>query len=128
MIYQKGTHFDCPFCQSSHTTEYCTGTYLCKDCDHVFDINDVILEPIRHKLSAVLSGRYATEENPMPCDITIGEWDAQGLSTLELPHLVSIFETQDGVIYFNIDGLSEPIEFDSMPLEDLVIIADEINQ
>lgn len=128
-IYKQGEHHDCPFCQSSNTDETSNGMYICKDCERHFDFNDTILEPVRHRISAVLSANHATEENPFPCDMILGEMypDAQGTSTLELPHLTSIFETQDGVIYFNIEEYSEPIEFDGMCLEDLVNIADEIN-
>ena len=120
------THFDCPYCNSSHTTEEYAGTYHCKDCDRLFDINDVILEPIRHRISAICSANYATEENPILCDIVIGDIEPYGLSTLEMPHVTSIFEMQDGVIYFNIEGMDEPMEFDAMCLPDLVIIADEL--
>lgn len=122
-------HQDCPFCGSKNTIDVQTATWHCRDCDRFFDINDMILEPVRHRISAVLSANYSTEENPFPCGMVLGEMypDAQGTSTLEMPHLKSIFMTQDGIIYFNIEEYSEPIEFDGMCLEDLVNIAEEIN-
>lgn len=128
-IYKQGEHHDCPYCQSHKTEETSAGNYICKDCERIFDFNDTILEPVRHRISAVLSANHASEENPFPCEMTLGEMypDTQGTSTLEMPHLTSIFETQDGVIYFNIEEYSEPIEFDGMCLEDLVNIAEEIN-
>lgn len=79
------------------------------------------IEHIRHCLSALLIN---TDENhPLECDIVIGEGKAQGLSTLEMPHIISMFQLpSEGIIYFNIEGSKEPIEFDSLSKNDLLNI------
>lgn len=127
MIANYETHFDCPFCGSKNTIEIHSGSYRCQTCLADFDINDVILEPIRHKLSAICAGH--TEDNPLPCDITIGDLEPYGTEVIERPSVCGIFETQDGVLYFMVQTAFGPmcIEFDSMPLGDLVTIADNIN-
>lgn len=45
-IYKQGEHHDCPYCQSHNTEETSAGTYICKDCERLFDFNDTILEPV----------------------------------------------------------------------------------
>ena len=122
-------HHDCPFCSSSSTEEVVTGVYHCKECDCRFDINDIILEPIRHRISAILFANHTTEKNPLPCELELGEWCVDfgdGKLNYIHPTLVSIFETDDGVICFNLKEMNGAMEFDGMPLEDLVCIADEL--
>lgn len=124
------TRHECPFCYSANVTEECVGTYHCHECDCLFDDNDITLEPIRHRLSAFLCGEQATEKNPYPCNIHIGDMIV-GVGKgdeLELisPVVTGIYETYDGIILFILDSLDEPMEFDAMYLEDLVKIADEL--
>jgi len=122
-------HHDCPFCSSANTEEYVTGVYICRECGSRFDFNDVILEPTRHRISAILSANFATEKNPYPCEMELGEWCVDfGDGELKFihPHLVSIFQTDDGIICFNLKEIKGIAEFDYMPLEDLVCIDDEL--
>ena len=85
----------------------------------------MIREEMRHKLSAILMD--TCEEKPMMCNIIIGESEAMGLSSLELPVVKSMFQQpSEGIIWFNIDGCEEPIEFDDMPLEDIEDILNSI--
>ena len=121
---------ECPYCKGNNTTEFC-GKFLCKECDRIFDDEDIIREDIRHRLSAILADYEATEENPMPFDYPIGEWDEEtlGLSTLDLPWSKSIFEAQDGTIWFNLDySDSEPMDFDDICTKDLQDIIEEIEK
>lgn len=75
-------------------------------------------EDLRHELSALLID--TNEQNPMPCDISIGEEEAQGLSSLQLLKVTSIFQQPgEGIIWFNIEGMEEPIEFDDISITDL---------
>lgn len=106
----------CPYCGSEKiTTE--GDRYHCTECDWLFDDDDIIREDLRHKISAHLMG--TTEESPRELDITIGESDAVGLSSLELPQVVGAFHDYEAVIWFNVYGVEEPIEFDNMQTEDL---------
>lgn len=76
---------------------------------------------LREKMSAILMD--TSEEKPMRINVTVGESEAMGLSSLELPKVESAFQMpSEGIIYFNINGCKEPIEFDNMAEEDLKAI------
>lgn len=78
-------------------------------------------EQLRHRLSAILMD--TDEQHPIKCNITIGEEEAMGISSLELPTVTSTFQLpSEGIIYFNIEGLKEPVEFDDIHKKDLIKI------
>lgn len=77
-------------------------------------------ESLRHKISALLVD--TAEDNPLVCDITIGESQEQGLSSLELPRVVGAFHDYEARIWFNLYGCNEPMDFDDLPTEDLIKI------
>lgn len=78
-------------------------------------------EDLRHKLSAILMD--TDEQHPLECNILIGESEALGLGSLELPLVTSVFQQpSEGIIWFNIYGCIYPIEFDDMNLEDIINI------
>lgn len=80
-----------------------------------------IKEELRHKLSALLM--HTDEEHPIECYIQIGEGEAVGLSSLELPTVTEIFqEPKEGIIWLKIEGVEEPEEFDNFELGDLQTI------
>lgn len=79
------------------------------------------LEEIRHKLSAILIN--TDENNPLKCDIYIGEEESQGLSTLQMTHIIEIFQLpKEGIIYFKLEGYSDFLEFDELSKSDLINI------
>ena len=83
-------------------------------------------EQLRHQLSSILMD--TSEESPMACRITIGESEACGLSSLELPTVVSAFQLPaEGIIYFGFEGVAEPMEFDDMTMNDLLTIWGELS-
>ena len=66
-------------------------------------------EQLRKKFSALLMD--TSEDKPLKCCIPFG--DSYGLSTLELPTVVSMFQIpNEGIIYFQIEGVQYPMEFD----------------
>lgn len=82
-------------------------------------------ETLRRKFSALLM--HTSEDNPMKCSIKIGEKEAMGLSSLELPEVVKIFQHPiEGIIYFLIDGMEDYMEFDDLDIEDLEVIYNNI--
>lgn len=82
-------------------------------------------EQIRHKISAILMD--TCEEKPMACNITIGEEQAMGISSLQMPTVTSAFQLpSEGIIYFNIEGYKEPVEFDDLSTYDLNKILKEL--
>lgn len=83
-------------------------------------------EQLRHRLSAILMD--TDEQHPIECNITIGEEEAMGISSLKLPTITSAFQLpSEGIIYFNIEGLKEPIEFDDIHKKDLIKILNALN-
>ena len=78
----------------------------------------------RRQLSAFLMNN--TEINPFTCSIRINEDEAQGLSSLELPEIISCYQTSDGIICFNIYGNNEPIEFDDLTDNDIETIINNL--
>lgn len=124
----------CPYCggrTESYTSDpFEPDRYHCVDCDRLFDDDDIRREGLRHRLSALLSAHYATEENPLPFEHPIGEWDDEsvGLSSLDLPWCNGVFECQDGTIWFNIDGTTEPMDFDDICTHDLQDILHDLEE
>lgn len=111
----------CPYCESTSINLWVGGRFHCCQCDSLFDGDEIVREGLRHAISPVLNG--TTEENPMPLNAVIGEGEAQGLSGLELPEVISAFEVEgEGTIWFNIDGCAEPMNFDDLDTSDLKII------
>jgi hypothetical protein len=73
-------------------------------------------EQLRKKFSALLID--TSEDKPLECNIPFG--DSYGLSTLELPTVISMFQiSTEGIIYFQIEGVQYPMEFDEFSVDDL---------
>ena len=86
-------------------------------------------EKIRGKISALLID--TDEDNPIDLSgdyLTIGEDDAQGISSLELPRIMSIFQVPgEGTIWVNIEGMDEPFDTDHLTLDELKRILEAIS-
>lgn len=77
--------------------------FHCLDCGRLFDGEDIQREMLRRRLSPLLSG--TSEENPMKVSsVIIGEEEACGLSSLELPEIEEVFLFEDGTMWFHIYG------------------------
>lgn len=73
-------------------------------------------EQLRRKFSALLMD--TSEDKPLECNIPFG--DSYGLSTLELLTVIGMFQIPtEGIIYFQIEGVQYPMEFDEFSNEDL---------
>lgn len=116
----------CPYCGSKTTKEtfYDRRCYVCYDCQCLFENEDIEREEIRHRVSLLLDG--TDEDNPKECDIIVGEWEAQGLSSLELPHITKCFQVPgDGTMWFhchgavNENGEEAWMNFDDFDIHDL---------
>ena len=71
---------------------------------------------------------HTDSENSMKCDVIIGENDVMGLSTLQMPRVINVFQDpKEGIIYFYIYG-DCIIEFDDMETEDLLKIFNELKE
>ena len=87
-------------------------------------IDDVLPEAIRMYLSRNLID--TNENKKLYCSICL-EGDAQGLSSLELPEVKSIWQDpEEGIIWLDIYGAEQPIELDDIYLEDQLLIVNEL--
>ena len=114
----------CPFCGAekaveTHEDEY-QRYYHCPECDRHFSDEDAEHEILRRKVSAICSAVYATEKHPIDCSrfdmelhIDIHEV-SQGLSEVEKPQVLTIFQDTEGIVWITIDFMDEPIELDSI--------------
>lgn len=121
---------NCPYCKGHNlvvsTNENGETTYHCKECERDFTEDDFKHEIYRQRISCICSGEEATEENPINCvldenswGILIGEDEAMGLSTLQMPHVTSVFQDNEGVVWVNILGYSRLMEADDLDTSDL---------
>lgn len=115
----------CPYCGSDHTNEIPNeGCYHCNECGDDFFFEDTIREPMRHRISAILFNKAEkfnrehkgwnirfNQSNPLEIDLP-----------LSLPNWIGVFETEDGIIFFNPNDGGEPIEFDDMETDSITEI------
>lgn len=113
----------CPFCGTQDVSKE-KHYYYCNHCERIFDLEDVCYEDLRHKISAYLMD--TTEEEPLEFNCIVGRDEAFGLSELELPEVISAFQDEEGIIWFNIYGCEEPMCIDNMSENDLRDILKEI--
>lgn len=115
----------CPYCESENWTKE-GDRFHCNECDWMFDEEDITREDLRHKISAHLM--ETTEEHPRTVNVPVGEKEAVGLSSLELPVVIGAFHDPEAIVWFNIYGCEEPIEFDSMDTDDLKSILEYLEE
>ena len=115
----------CPYCGSEHLEWHESGeNYYCLGCGNDFTEKEAEFEDVRHELSALIMD--TTEEEPFPCEVTIGEDEAQGLSTLQMPLVVGVFQDCYACIWVYIEGAEEPTNFDDLTLNDVKSILKEV--
>ena len=111
----------CPYCGSANIKATDDGRYHCLDDDYLFDEEDIERENLRHQISPLLN--ETSEEEPMLLSVPeIGEEEAQGLSSLELPEIDKAFEMEgDGTIWFHFKDTPEGdwTNFDDLSTSDL---------
>lgn len=77
-------------------------------------------EILRRHFSALLMN--TDNEHHLKCNIIIGEDEAMGLSTSQMPRVIGVFqEPTEGIIWFYIEG-DCLVEFDDMTDNDLINI------
>lgn len=109
----------CPFCLSEDLKVLATDLYECKNCGMWFDSDDVEHEALRQKISALCSEVMATEENPIKCEVIIGDDEAQGLSDSEKPLVTGVFHDYDAIVWVTVYGAEGPWELDGLSTSDL---------
>lgn len=108
----------CPFCGSTSVYVHGDGRYVCDECQIPFDNADLEWWGYYNKISAILID--TCEEKPLACHITIGEDEAVGLSTLQLPTITELFqEPCEGIIWYKVYGNPNWHPFDIFSLDGL---------
>lgn len=83
-------------------------------------------ESIRHRVSALLMD--TSEENPLETYICLEE-GAMGLSTLQMPHIISMYqEPSEGTIWVKYEGCGGYDIFDNILLYDQLHILEELEE
>lgn len=77
-------------------------------------------EKLRHKLSAFLHSKKASEENPFNCHILL---DSEAIGTLQIPTITEMFEDTEGIIWLKVDN--ELIEFDDIYTNSDLLLIEE---
>ena len=92
------------------------------------EMYQTLRDAVRNYVSRVLEDRKATENNPLEINASL-EFNAIGLSTLDMPHVFSIFQDTDGsgMIWCNTDWSDEYVDFDQLYTEDQLDIVKNIN-
>lgn len=91
-------------------------------CDVILDYKT---DELRKKFSALLAD-YG-ESNPLKCHIIIGQSEAMGIIEAQMPLVTGMFQTdKEGIIWFDIKGMEDYMEFDDIPIEDLKHIYEEL--
>ena len=82
-------------------------------------------ERLKNRLTKILTG---TDRNhPKEFYAVIGEEEALGVSSLELPLVTGAFLDSPGnSVYFQIDGLKDPLDCQDLPEEDLAKILEAL--
>lgn len=63
------------------------------------------------------------EQHPLKCSITIGQEEACGLSTLEMPVICELFQIPgEGIIYYKLEGTEDFKELDTLSKSDYLEI------
>ena len=69
------------------------------------------------------------EQHPLKCSITIGQDEAVGLSTLEMPIICELFQIPgEGIIYYKLEGTEDFQEIDNLTLSDLLEILNTLKE
>lgn len=111
----------CPFCGAENTiipNEEGDGRMCCKECETIFDEEDVEFEDYRHKISAICSSFMTTEERSLKCKII--------LDTSENKTVTDLFQGCDGIIWIKMFQEKEPKEIDTFSLEDVKSIYEKL--
>lgn len=104
----------CPFCESENTAFF-EGGYRCKDCESLFDKDDVEREAIRHAVSSLLIS--TDEEHPLEFEVPISQYGV----------VKDGFQFRDGTIWFHVDERKGLVNFDDFSITDLLNIYITLN-
>lgn len=88
------------------------------------EVAETVRESSRHYISRVLMD--TSESNKMECSITM-QRGYFGLGENEKPEVVAMWqEPSEGIIWLQFYGMTEPMEFDDLPIDNVMDIIENI--
>lgn len=94
---------------------------LNKTPQEIEEMYEILVQSIRNYISRILADNKATEENPFECNVEL-DYNAVGLSSLEMPHVISLFEDKEGILWCNTDWSDSPVDFSELYLENQMTV------
>lgn len=84
-------------------------------------------EHLRREISKFL---IDTDENhPLKCNVIIGEDEAFGLSSLQLPRICELFQIPgEGIIYYKLEGTNDFEEIETLTKSDLTNVLNYLEE
>ena len=84
-------------------------------------------EHLRKEISKFL---IDTDENhPLKCNVIIGEDEAFGLSSLQLPRICELFQIPgEGIIYYKLEGTNDFEEIETLTKSDLTNVLNYLEE
>lgn len=84
-------------------------------------------ERLRKEISKFL---IDTDENhPLKCNVIIGEDEAFGLSSLQLPRICELFQIPgEGIIYYKLEGTNDFEEIETLTKSDLTNVLNYLEE
>ena len=114
----RNFNFICPSCGKSAITVNKDGTYFCNECLNTFNEDDVERWTYIHGISERLMD--TDEKNMLDCEIIIEHGEAVGLSSLQEPTIVRMYQQpSEGIVWLQYYGNDEWFELDTLTTDDL---------
>ena len=83
-------------------------------------------QDLRRALSAILMD--TDEEHPLETYIAVELRGTYGISTLEMPHIVQMWQhPTEGYLYFQEEGMDYPLDFEDYDTQNLINIFEELS-
>ena len=84
-------------------------------------------EHLRREISKFLID--TDEQHPLKCNIIVGEDEAFGLSSLQLPRICELFQIPgEGIIYYKLEGTNDFEEIETLTKSDLTNVLNYLEE
>jgi hypothetical protein len=84
-------------------------------------------EHLRKEISKFLID--TDEQHPLKCNVIIGEDEAFGLSSLQLPRICELFQIPgEGIIYYKLEGTNDFEEIETLTKSDLTNVLNYLEE
>ena len=120
----------CPYCKSEEL-EMKNGMYICKDCESVFDDEDLKRLALKHNITRLLDGTSAVQPLIICVNLVNSNPELFGLEFGDIPQITAAYTTKTTAdkgpqVWFYIAGMDEPFPFEDIDTDDLVKVLAEL--